>query len=356
MVLTTKIALFWMILAGLTVLGGCSDYSDQLTSALKTQEPPKKLIEKNEIVPSKPDASVDRRLKISGDQAVIEDSVPNVEPVGRFIVPTEYFTIRSRYFPDAICAVSLPADYNEKPSTVYPMVIAFGGAGECSKSPRQGSLAWVSYYKADEAAKALASSHLSSSDFRGLVTREQLDKFNRLLKKNPYSGVILVCPYSPLLTPHNGLEIPEYEKYIMEELIPALCSHYRVDRSRLGVDGVSMGGARSMYYGFKYPEIFSRVGSVQAAVGPFMDTYRHLLNSKGNQIKKSSIQIVSSDLDVFLKSIEKFSSMLDSMGMRHSLLVLKGPHDYIFNQGPGSLALLSFHGSQNPKASQGPVR
>ena len=67
MVLNSKTAMFWMILAGLTVLGGCSDYSDQMTSALKTQEPPKKLIEKNEIVPSKPDASVDRRLKVSGE-------------------------------------------------------------------------------------------------------------------------------------------------------------------------------------------------------------------------------------------------------------------------------------------------
>ncbi len=298
-----------------------------------------------------------RKIRIAEDQDKTESDKPIVEKVGNYLTPTEYFTIRSRYFPDAIAAVSLPEGYHNNLQATYPMVIAFGGAGECSRSPRDGALAWVHYYKSDEAAKALGSNNLKASDFRNLVTKEQLDGFNKKLHKTPYRGVILVCPYSPLLRGSSGPEMPEYENYIMNELIPELCKHYRVDRARIGVDGVSMGGARSMYYGFKYPDVFRRIGSVQAAVAPFTDVYRHLIKTNGKKIAKCSIQIVSSDGDIFLKSVEKFSSDLNAMKTPHSLLILKGPHDYIFNQGPGSLALLAFHGSQHSqKAPQGPVR
>ncbi|MGD9819353.1 MAG: alpha/beta hydrolase [Desulfomonilaceae bacterium] len=279
-----------------------------------------------------------------------------IERISNFLVPTEYFSIKSKHFYDAICAVSLPKDYYDNPTTNYPMVLAFGGAGECAKSPQQGALAWISYYKADEAAHALASNNLKSSDFRELVTPEQLKKFNRSLHRTPYQGVILVCPYSPLLGANPGFENSDYEKYIMEELIPALKKHYRIDVSRIGVDGVSMGGARSMYYGFKYPEVFSRIGSVQAAVGPFMELYSQLIRTNGEKIRRNSIQIVSSDGDIFLKSVENFSSMLNTVKINHNLLILKGPHDYIFNQGPGSIALLAFHASPAQIQAKGPVR
>lgn len=333
---------------------GCADRPPESDSSQKTE------VSASHTVPTvqsiAPTTGTSRRIKISEDQETPQISQPIVEKVGNFLSQTEYFTLPSKRFPDSISAVSLPKGYDKNPKATYPMVIAFGGAGECSRSPRDGALAWVSYYKSDEAARALGSNKLTASDFRNLVTQEQLDTFNKKLRKDPYKGVILVCPYSPLLRGHSGLDSPEYEDYIMKELIPALQQHYRVDVSRIGVDGVSMGGARSMYYGFKYPETFRRIGSVQAAVAPFMDVYSRLIETNRDKIRKCSIQVVSSDGDVFLKSVEKFSSMLNSMKIPNSLLILKGPHDYIFNQGPGSLALLAFHGSSAKNPTQGPVR
>lgn len=335
---------------------GCSDISPKkasLSEPITATESGKK----GRVTQSDPSES-EKELYIQGskEKQDVMDIKPAIEKVGNYLTPTEYFSIPSRHFSDSICAVSLPQDYSNDPARKYPLVVAFGGAGECMRSPRQGALAWVHYYRADEAASALSSQNLKSSDFRGLVNKDQLEKFNHTLQVSPYKGVILVCPYSPALGLQPGLEFPEYEKYIVDELIPALCKHYRIDQSRIGVDGVSMGGARSMYYGLKYPQVFKRIGSVQAAVGPFMETYRLLINSNHDQISKCTIQIVSSDGDIFLKSVDTFSSMLNSLRLPHSLLILTGPHDYIFNQGPGSLALLAFHGLPTPKTAQGPVR
>jgi len=189
-----------------------------------------------------------------------------------------------------------------------------------------------------------------------LVSEAHLKAFNRRLKLQPYDGIILACPYSPPLPFGGGREFPEYEAYIIEELIPMLKKRYRVDAGRIGVDGVSMGGARSMYYGFKYPEIFASIGSVQGAFGPFLENYAELVGSKGDILKKRSIQLVTSDKDPLAPSVEKMHRLLLSKGIAHRFHVLTGPHDYIFNQGPGSIALLVFHNEALKAGAVGPVK
>ncbi|MGO9566009.1 MAG: alpha/beta hydrolase [Desulfomonilaceae bacterium] len=266
-----------------------------------------------------------------------------IEKLSGYKTPAEYFTIPSRKYPQGVVAVSLPIGYEKNTKRKYPLVIAFGGAGECARSPRDGALAWLYYYKTDEAVRALANNRLTPDDFRRLITPPHLNDFNRKLKARPYSGIILACPSSPLLTPQVGLEFPEYEEYIMDELVPALKSRYRVADAGVGVDGVSMGGARSMYYGFKYPEVFSSIGSVQGAFGPYFDIYRHFVERHRETLKKRSIQLVTSDRDPMAPSVERMHQLLVDNSIPHLYLKLTGPHDYIFNQGPGALELLVFH-------------
>ncbi len=266
-----------------------------------------------------------------------------VEKLSGYKTSAEYFTIPSRKHPQGVVAVSLPLAYEKHPGRKYPLVIAFGGAGECIRSPRDGALAWLYYYKTDEAIRALANNRVTPDNFRGLVTPLHLNNFNRKLKNRPYGGIILACPSSPLLSPMVGLEYPEYEEYIMDELIPALKKRYRVADGRVGVDGVSMGGARSMYYGFKYPEVFSSIGSIQGAFGLYFDIYRHFIERHSETLKKRSIQLVTSDHDPMAPSVEKMHQLLVEHSIRHLYLKLAGPHGYIFNQGPGALELLVFH-------------
>lgn len=279
-----------------------------------------------------------------------------VEPVSGVVAPSEYLFLNSKFIPNAVVVVTLPLDYNDSASTKFPLLIAFGGAGECARPPREGAMAWVGYYRMDEAVRALTSNHLNSDNFKGLITPQQLNSFNGSLKRMPYKGVIVACPYSPLISSLNDIEDPEYERFIVDELVPFLKARYRVANNRTGVDGVSMGGARAMFLGLKRPETFSSIGSVQGAFGPFMDKYSALVRKNRAALKKHPIQLVTSDGDGMAPSVRKMSALLDSEKIPHTFLNLVGPHDYIFNQGPGSIAMLMFHARNGKRLSHGPVK
>jgi hypothetical protein len=301
------------------------------------------------VGPRKSGAAVTRG---SGDGAS-----SSVETLHGYKTPAEYLTIPFQDYPEAIVAVMLPEDYYDQPEKRYPLVIAFGGAGECVRPPRQGSLAWIRYYKTDEAARALHGGTLDVSDFRGLVSDKQLREFNIRLKGHPYRGVILACPSSPPLPLQARLEIPEYESFVMQELVPQLTRRYRTITDAVGVDGVSMGGARAVYYGFKYPEVFTSIGSVQGAFGPYMEIYEDLVRKNRKTLSRRPIQLVTSDGDAMLRSNERLHGFLRTEKIPHRYLVLTGPHDYIFNQGPGALSLLLFHHQVMTKARpEAPIR
>ncbi len=303
--------------------------------------------------------SVSPKPKSEDDSLVIHDidSVQaHIEKLYGYKTPAEYLIIESRYYPHAIAAVSLPIGYDDNPNERYPLVIAFGGAGECARPPRQGALAWIEFYKTDEAVRALNDNHLEGSHFKGLATERELLEFNRSLQEHPYGGVILACPFSPPLTLGGRFEDENYEAFIVRELVTALKKHYRVRTNGIGIDGVSMGGARSMYYGFKYPEVFRSIGSIQAAVGPFQQIYENLAERNVELLKSRSIQLISSSKDPMQPSVHKMHNMLRSKQIPHRYSILTGPHDYVFNQGPGALALLIFHDRVLRSVARGPTR
>ncbi|MDQ7784503.1 MAG: alpha/beta hydrolase-fold protein [Desulfomonilaceae bacterium] len=304
---------------------------------------------------SSPEISV-RSDVIASLPPPVADAGPTVRTISGYRVPAEYFVVPSANVPEAVAVVTLPKDYDRKPHKKYPLVIAFGGAGECSRPPHRGAMAWMHYYKSDEAIEALEDNRLEKADFRGLVRSAHLDEFNERLKRNPYEGIILVCPSSPPLSYAEGGESPQYESYIMHDLIPALKRHYRVAPGRLGVDGVSMGGSRSMYYGLKYPDVFSSIGAIQGALGPYMNMYKNLIARNRDMLKECSIQLVTSDGDYLASSVKKMRRFLLEEKIPHTYRMLTGPHDYVFNQGPGSIALLVFHNEVLNAKRSGPVR
>lgn len=299
---------------------------------------------------------VDLRIRVLSDGDTTFDKPVSTERITGYRTPAEYLTLPSKYVADATTVVTLPKDYEAQPQKKYPLVIAFGGAGECAKPPRSGAMAWMHYYKTDEAVEALQASRLQQPAFRGLAKDEEINAFNARLGKHPYRGIILACPYSPLLAVAQDLESLDYENYLVRELIPALKARYRVAEDRVGVDGVSMGGARSMYYGLKYPNVFSSIGSIQGAFGPYLELYERLIRQNRGALEKRSIQLITSDGDNLRRWVERMHQLLLTQGIPHRYSVLTGPHDYIFNQGPGCLALLVFHNEALNKKIAGPVR
>jgi hypothetical protein len=337
-----------MPILALIALGACS--SQEKAAPTSEPRPVQSEIEKPQPVPAavQSEKTVETGIdkKIGEVKVEPESTAPAVavtEKIQGYKTPAEYIVLQSKRFPSNVTAVSLPLDYFEQPDKSYPLVIVFGGATECAMPPKQGSLAWLHYYKTDDAVVALAGRSLETAHFRGLVTPAHLKDFNLKLRAKPYQGVILACPASPPLARLTGPELPDYEAFIIAELIPALKKHYRVKSELIGVDGVSMGGSRSMYYGFKYPEVFSSIGSVQGAFGPYLDIYRDLVTWNAEHLKHRQIQLVTSDKDVMAASVQKLHQLLISKKIPHAYLILSGPHDYIFNQGPGALSLLTFH-------------
>ena len=107
----------------------------------------------------------------------------STEKLEGYAAPAEYLFVQSRHYPNAVVSVTLPLSYEKQSSRTYPPVIAFGGAGECARAPREGSLAWLDYYKTDEAVKALASNRLASENFRGLATPAEISLKLGLIQK-----------------------------------------------------------------------------------------------------------------------------------------------------------------------------
>jgi pimeloyl-ACP methyl ester carboxylesterase len=317
-----------------------SETNDPIPGGVKTNDRSKG---RGLVVSGKTAGSTPGRSHHLADNVTSGNDPSHIEKISGYRVPGEYITLPSKRILNAITVVTLPIDYFLNTQKEYPLIIAFGGAGECAKPPRTGALAWMHYYKMDEAVHALAREQLDTLDFRGLVKPEELQSYNRMLREQPYRGVIVACPYSPLLSMGRALEDPDYEAYLIEELVPALLTRYRVAKGKIGVDGVSMGGARSMYYGLKYPQVFSTIGSVQGAFGPYFDMYEALLKTNAELLGKRQIQLLTSDGDSMRMPVQKMHELLQRYQVPHTYLRMTGPHDYVFNQGPGSIGLLVFH-------------
>ena len=271
---------WWMILV-LGMIAGCLDSSKQghiKESTVSVQERPitaaePKPQEAPRVGKQRPETKIAALPAPVGVPAVPDRTV-RTEPLNGYRTPAEYLLILNDRFPEAVVAVSLPLSYLKHPEKRYPLVIAFGGAGECIRNPRDGALAWIHYYRADEAEAALTSNVLHEADFRHLAHKAEIDSFNRRLAAPPYDGVILACPSSPPLERGLEKEDPGYEAFIVQDLVPELLRRYRVMDRGMGVDGVSMGGARAMYYGLKYPNLFFSIGSSQGAFHSFLPKYQ----------------------------------------------------------------------------------
>ncbi|WEK54188.1 MAG: alpha/beta hydrolase-fold protein [Candidatus Cohnella colombiensis] len=73
--------------------------------------------------------------------------------------------------------------------------------------------------------------------------------------------------------PHS-VDIGPYEDYLIQEVIPYVDTNYSTDASNKGryVGGASMGGYASLYLGFNYPDLFSRIGAHSAAIWNYTST------------------------------------------------------------------------------------
>ena len=116
--------------------------------------------------------------------------------------------------------------------------------------------------------------------------------------------------------------------------------------SATGIDGVSLGGNMALRAGFRHPDRFGAVASLQGALNPTqIDELVSQAKAARHKNPELALRIATSKDDAFVNSNHALSRALTAAGVEHSFENHLGPHDYVWNRGPGSYELLLFHDS-----------
>lgn len=230
----------------------------------------------------------------------------------------------------------------------FPVLIAMHGRGEAFKGPAHGARGWVDDYGLATALERLHAPPLLPNDLERLAAPERLARLNAALDETPFGDLVVVCPYTPDILAGDkpfSAALP-FGRFLVEELLPRV---YRETpalgtAASTGIDGVSLGGRASVLIGLERAEAFGAVGALQAAFDS-ADAPELARRAKAAREKnpKLAIRLLTSDGDFFLRANRNISKALTDAGVAHELRVVPGPHDYVFNRGPGVYEMLLFH-------------
>ena len=237
---------------------------------------------------------------------------------------------------------------DRRPLERFPLLIALHGRGEAMKGPVRGARGWVDDYALGRAIRRLSLPPLKAEDFEDIVDAKRLNLLNTQLQSRPYAGLVVLCPYTPdILAGERAFESAQpYGRFLVETVIPRARRELPVidTPEATGIDGVSLGGRLALLSGLYQPAAFGAVATLQAAFDS-SDAIR--LAALGAAAKKENPRIqfrfLTSDGDYFLAANRAISAAFSASHVEHQFLVVPGPHDYIFNRGPGALEMLLFH-------------
>src|SRR5690606_23763113 len=123
--------------------------------------------------------------------------------------------------------------------------------GEALKGPAEGVMGWPKDYALVRAIERVCAPPLTSSDLEGFVDPKRLVDHNAALEREPFEGLIVVCPYSPDVDLRKPPQIKEYSDYFMRVVLPRVKKELPVVETPkgFGIDGVSLGGALALRIG-----------------------------------------------------------------------------------------------------------
>jgi predicted esterase len=221
-----------------------------------------------------------------------------------------------------------------------PLLIALHGRGEAGRGLEAGARGWRDDYDLDRAHQRLGAPPLTAEDFHDFVKPERLRAMNQSLEKHPYKGLAVACPYTPALSDRSLTGSRPFAAFVRSVLVPRVRKELSLSE-RTGIDGVSMGGRLALWLGFSHPELFRTVGAMQPAIDASEAAELADLYQKNSS--KQALRLVSSDDDPFLGAVRALSRELERRKLEHQLVVTPGPHDYVWNRGPGAYEMLLWH-------------
>lgn len=226
-----------------------------------------------------------------------------------------------------------------------PLLVALHGRGEANRGLEVGASAWLRDYDMDRHDRRLRLPPLVAADLEDMVTPARLAALNASLAKNPFKGVVAVCPWCPDLEDMRPSATARFGHFVCDDLLSRVRSAAgsTVDRTKTGIDGISMGGRLALMVGLMNPEVFGVVGAMQPAVRAeeakmFSDLARAAM-AKAPVV----LRLLTSDRDYFRDAVQAVSDRMRADGVPHELLVVTGDHGYEFNRGPGGIEMLLWH-------------
>jgi iron(III)-salmochelin esterase len=231
-------------------------------------------------------------------------------------------------------------------NTRFPALVALHGHGEAMKGPERGALGWPNDYALTRALERVCAPPLVAADFEGLVTDEHLAEVNAQLAARPWRGLVVVCPYLPDLDLRRDADITEYGKFVAEVILPRVVREMPVARgpAATGIDGVSLGGAVALRAGLAFPQTFGAVGALQPAIDDArVSDLVDLARAARAKRPELALRITTSKDDYYRDVTHALSNAWRAANVAHDFSELPGPHDYVFNRGPGAYEMLMWH-------------
>jgi hypothetical protein len=232
-----------------------------------------------------------------------------------------------------------------KGSESWPVLVALHGRGEAGRGLDAGARGWRDDYHLVRAYRALQGGRVTAEHAAGMLAEERLAAINASLAQAPFLGLVIACPYTPVPEGRSVESAAPFASFLADSLLPKVGELRGKSPApdATGIDGVSMGGRYALQIGLGLSGAYRSIGALQPAIqvdeaGMFAD-----LAVRASESRSLSLRLVSSDDDPFLAATRALASGFDERKLPSRLVVTRGPHDYAWNRGPGSIELLVHH-------------
>ncbi|MBN1612091.1 MAG: hypothetical protein JW940_36000 [Polyangiaceae bacterium] len=231
-----------------------------------------------------------------------------------------------------------------------PLLVLLHGLGETGNE-QLGIRAWVDRYGLASCYDRLVHAPVSRTlEHRNYLSDEHVRSLNQALHKQPFSGMALLCPFTPNVyrMPSRQQAVDRYAEWLETRLLPAVRARAPVssDRKCTAIDGCSLGGYLSLEVFLRKPHLFGALGAVQGAIGAstapkYAERVAKVLQRR--EPIATAIRLGTSTGDPYRKPNERLSAELLARGLENTLEVLPGPHNQPWLREIGTLSMLLWH-------------
>lgn len=227
------------------------------------------------------------------------------------------------------------------------LLVALHGLGE-SGDPALGIRAFLDLYGLRTSYERLRAPPIERTSKRKDWTDERLAEVNASLRRRPFTGIAVLCPFTPNIRKLANPTVAqrEYGEWITNELVPAARREAPVLTTAVStsIDGCSMGGPIALETLIAHPAAFGALGVVQPALGAARAAHwARALAGAREKNDKLVIHLLSSEGDPFADATRALAKELKKLEVPHTLRIPPGPHDQPWLRETGTIEMLLFH-------------